>query len=311
MKKLNILLLTLCLPVLIFCQNMKPSIMVIPADIYMTKKGWVDKHGEPDYHKAFKNDNNIRLAIAQLGEFMNKREFLLVNLEQQLKALKNESIRNENYEGRDGDQIQLNLLDEIFQSTQPDIVMDLDFSMSGGMKKTLEYTLQGLDSYTYKLISSTSGTGPGSATNDISALLQVAIKDNMDNFCTQLTNHFLHTQKVGREIRIQIKVNSDDVYLDDEYVYDPYDMDDELTYIIEEWFYRNAKKGMYKTKSTSSKVMKIGEIRIPTTDDRGRALDANRFITPLRKMLKKPPFNITCKVEPVGLAEAWLILGNK
>ena len=88
-------------------------------------------------------------------------------------------------------------------------------------------------------------------------------------------------------------------------------MDDELSYIILEWFYRNAVKGMHKEKGTSSKVMKIGEIRIPITDDRGRAVDANRFITPLRKMLKKPPFNIQCKVEPIGLGEAWLILGNK
>jgi hypothetical protein len=279
MKKLNLILVSLFLPAFIFCQNMKPSIMVIPADIYMNKKGWLDENGQNDFSKAFKNDEEIRLAIAQLGEFMNKRGFPLVNLEQQLKGLQNERIRNENFEGRDGDQIQLSILDEIFASTQPDIIMDLDFQIKGGMKKTLLYNLQGLDSFTFKLISSSSGTGPGTATGDIAALLQIAIKDNMDNFCQQLTDHFHHTQEVGREIKIQIKVNSDDVYLDDEYVYDPYDMDDELTYIIEEWFYRNAKKGMYKTKSTSSKVMKIGEIRIPTTDDRGRALDANLHLT--------------------------------
>ena len=279
----------------------------------MTQKGWVDKNGEPDYKKGFRNDNNLRLAIAKIGEIMKNRDFPLVDLEQQMKSLTIETIMNENYEGRDGDQIQLTLLDEILQSTQPDIVLDLDFTLTEGRKKTLLYTLRGLDSYTNKLIASSSGTGPGTVNNDITTLVQIAVKDNMDNFCVQLTNHFVKTKEIGREIVIQIKVNSDDVYLDDEYVYDPYDMDDELSYIIEEWFYKNSKNGIYRVTSTSSKVMKIEQIRIPILDERGRAVTAKSFISPLRKMLKKEPFNIPAKAKPVkgGLGEAWLIVGNK
>ena len=279
----------------------------------MTQKGWVDKNGEPDYKKGFRNDNNLRLAIAKIGEIMNNRDFPLVDLEQQMKSLTIETIMNENYEGRDGDQIQLTLLDEILQSTQPDIVLDLDFTLTEGRKKTLLYTLRGLDSYTNKLIASSSGTGPGTVNNDITTLVQIAVKDNMDNFCVQLTNHFVKTKEIGREIVIQIKVNSDDVYLDDEYVYDPYDMDDELSYIIEEWFYKNSKNGIYRVTSTSSKVMKIEQIRIPILDERGRAVTAKSFISPLRKILKKEPFNIPAKAKPVkgGLGEAWLIIGNK
>ena len=279
----------------------------------MTQKGWVDKNGEPDYKKGFRNDNNLRLAIAKIGEIMNNRDFPLVDLEQQMKSLTIETIMNENYEGRDGDQIQLTLLDEILQSTQPDIVLDLDFTLTEGRKKTLLYTLRGLDSYTNKLIASSSGTGPGTVNNDITTLVQIAVKDNMDNFCVQLTNHFVKTKEIGREIVIQIKVNSDDVYLDDEYVYDPYDMDDELSYIIQEWFYKNSKNGIYRVTSTSSKVMKIEQIRIPILDERGRAVTAKSFISPLRKILKKEPFNIPAKAKPVkgGLGEAWLIIGNK
>ena len=292
---------------------MKPTIMVIPSDIYMTQKGWVDKNGEPDYKKGFRNDNNLRLAIAKIGEIMNNRDFPLVDLEQQMKSLTIETIMNENYEGRDGDQIQLTLLDEILQSTQPDIVLDLDFTLTEGRKKTLLYTLRGLDSYTNNTIATSSGTGPGTVNNDITTLVQIAVKDNMDNFCVQLTNHFVKTMEIGREIVIQIKVNSDDVYLDDEYVYDPYDMDDELSYIIQEWFYKNSKNGIYRVTSTSSKVMKIEQIRIPILDERGRAVTAESFISPLRKMLKKEPFNIPAKAKPVkgGLGEAWLIIGNK
>lgn len=313
--KVKIIILFVFLTTQIFGQNMKPRIMVIPADIYMTKNNWVDKNGNPDYAKAFKNDNNIRLAVSKLSESMGKRGFPLVSLEMQLKGLQNESILNENYEGRGGDQIQLTVLDEIFQSTQPDIVMDIDYTLqSGGMVKKLLYNLQAFDTYTYKPLSSVSGTGPGTGSNDIPALLQIAIKDNMDNFCAQLTDHFHKTMEIGREIKIQIKVNSDDVYLDDEYVYDPYEMDDELNMIIEQWFYENAKGGMYKVVGGDlAKTMKIEEIRIPIVDDKGRAIDAYKFINGLKKMLRKEPFNITGKTIRVkgGLGEAWLILGNK
>ena len=313
--KVKIILLFVFITTQIFGQNMKPRIMVIPADIYMTKNNWVDKNGNPDYAKAFKNDNNIRLAVSKLSESMGKRGFPLVSLEMQLKGLQNESILNENYEGRGGDQIQLTVLDEIFQSTQPDIVMDIDYTLqSGGMVKKLLYNLQAFDTYTYKPLSSVSGTGPGTGSNDIPTLLQIAIKDNMDNFCAQLTDHFHKTMEIGREIKIQIKVNSDDVYLDDEYVYDPYEMDDELNMIIEHWFYENAKGGMYKVVGGDlAKTMKIEEIRIPIVDDKGRAIDAYKFINGLKKMLRKEPFNITGKTIRVkgGLGEAWLILGNK
>tara|TARA_B100000768_G_scaffold140251_1_gene131708 strand:- start:535 stop:1476 length:942 start_codon:yes stop_codon:yes gene_type:complete len=312
MKKINFILILLFIPAIIFGQNMKPTIMVIPSDIYMTKKGWVDEKGNNDFQKAFKNDVELRLAVAQLGEFMGKQGFPLVNLEAQLKGLQNEQIRNENYESRDGETIQLTILDEIFASTQPDIVMDLDFQVSGGMKKTLLYNLQGLDSYTFKLISSSSGTGPGSATGDIATLLQVAIKDNMDNFCLQLTDHFHSVMEKGREIKIQIKVNSDDIYFDDDYFYPAFDdMDDELSIIIEEWFYRNAKNGMFKVTSLSDKRMKVDEIRVPVVDDRGRAITAMSFVRKLKKILKREPFNIPCDDQLIGLGEAWLILGNK
>ena len=312
MKKIKFFIISIFFPFLINGQNMKPKIMVIPSDVYMTTKGWVDENGNNDFQKAFKNDVDLRLAISQLGELMGKRGFPLVNLENQLKGLQNEQIRNDNYESRDGETIQLNILDEIFASTQPDIVMDLDFQINGGMKKTLLYNLQALDSYTFKLISASSGSGPGSATGDVAALLQIAIKDNMDNFCLQLTDHFHNTMEKGREIKIQIKVNNDDIYLDDDYTYAVFDdMEDELSIIIEEWFYRNAKNGMYKVTSLSDKQMKIEEIRIPVLDERGRAITAMSFMRKLKKILKREPFNIDCDDQLIGLGEAWLILGNK
>jgi len=318
MKRIYLFVITICLPVLVFCQNLKPTIMVVPADIYMNNHGWLDDQGNPDYDKAFKNDNKIRLAVSKLSEFMGKEGFPLVNLEAQLKGLQNEQIRNEYDKGRDGSDIELSVLDQIFMSTQPDIRLDLDYSLDGGgMKKKLLYNLQAINTYTFKNIATASGTGPGTSSNDIATLLQVAIKDNMDNFNSQLTTHFHDLVKNGREIKIQIKLTSgatdEDIYLYSEYDYEEYNMDDELIEIIAEWFYLNAQspegqegKGMFNQVGGSDVQQRYENVRMPTVDSRGRSQDAYKFINGLKKILKKDPFNFNCSISRVGLGEAWL-----
>ena len=318
MKRIYLFVITICLPVLVYSQNLKPTIMVVPADIYMGNHGFLDSEGQPDYEKAFKEDNKMRLAVSKLSEMMGKNGFPLVNLESQIKGLKNEDIRNQYDNEGDGGDIELSMLDQIFMSTQPDIRLDLDFELEGGgMKKKLLYNLQALDTYTFKSVSSVSGTGPGTSSNDITTLLQVAIKDNMDNFNSQLTTHFHDMNAKGREIKIQVKVTSgaldEDIDMEAEFDYEEYDMDDELQYIIEEWFYLNAKspegqegKGMFNIASSSSVQMKFENVRMSTVDSRGRSQDAYKFISGLKKILKKEPFNLNCSISRVGLGEAWL-----
>ena len=302
---------------IVFGQNMKPSIQIIPADIYMNDNQWLDAEGSPDYIKAFSKDNNLRLAIAQLEEMMIKREFPLKGLEEQLKQIQDERIINENYESKDGDMIEMSIIDELFAMTAPDIKMELSFNLiGGGLKKQLQYQLKAIDTYSAKTISSTSGTGPGSSSSDIATLIMIAVKDNMDNFCTQLTDHFHNQMSVGREIKLNLKVSSSDIYLDDYYSCDSLKMDDEeLSTIIDTWLFQNAKGGMYSISNSSSKQMKIDAIRVPVVDENNKAVTAEVFTKGLKKILRKyikdedgEKVRINSEIINRGVGEAWLIL---
>tara|TARA_B110000977_G_C11047009_1_gene480922 strand:+ start:36 stop:896 length:861 start_codon:yes stop_codon:yes gene_type:complete len=286
----------------------------------MNENGWVDADGNPDYLKAFGADRDLRLAIAQLEELMIKRGFPLKGLEDQLKAIQNERLLNENFEGRDGDQIEMTIIDQLFINTAPDIKMDLYFHIGGGgMKKQLDYQLKAIDTYSSKTISSTSGVGPGSSSSDISTLIMIAVKDNMDNFCLQLTDHFHKQLEVGREINIQVKVNNEDVFLDDYYYCDSLKMDDEeLATIIDGWLFNNSKGGMYQIASSSPKQMKINSIRVPIIDENNKAVTAKTFSEGLVRILRKyikdedgNKFKIKSTIQNLGVGEAWIIIGNK
>ena len=43
----------------------------------------------------------------------------------------------------------------------------------------------------------------------------------------------------------------------------------------------------------------------------GKAIDTEDFVKELRKMLRKPPYNLVCKVIPHGLGRCQLIIGDK
>ena len=76
-----------------FGQAKKPSIMIVPSDIYCINNGFssnIQGIEYPDYRKALQNDSDLRLVIAKLSQMMLERGFTPKDLEQNLKALENE-----------------------------------------------------------------------------------------------------------------------------------------------------------------------------------------------------------------------------
>ena len=53
------------------------------------------------------------------------------------------------------------------------------------------------------------------------------------------------------------------------------------------------------------------QVRIPLYNDKGRAIDARRYIRGLSKFLKNAPYSIPNKLVMKGLGRATLILGGK
>lgn len=57
--------------------------------------------------------------------------------------------------------------------------------------------------------------------------------------------------------------------------------------------------------------MYFEQVRIPLFDERGRAMDARKFVRQLSKKLKAEPYLITNKLVMKGLGQATIILGDK
>src|SRR5690606_39644108 len=89
------------------------------------------------------------------------------------------------------------------------------------------------------------------------------------------------------------------------------DEGEELGYIIENWLDDNTVKGRYNTTDMTENMALFEQVRMPLFNDKGRAIDARRFVKELSDYLKSPPFSIPNKLVMKGLGRATLILGGK
>lgn len=98
MKKLFLYLVFSLLVVAGFSQAKKPTIMVVPSDVWCNQHGFVTEYDNmgtkttvPDYKKALQTDPDLLLAISKIGEMMTERGFPLKDLGSSLKALDTEA----------------------------------------------------------------------------------------------------------------------------------------------------------------------------------------------------------------------------
>ncbi|MEG2121192.1 MAG: DUF6175 family protein, partial [Rikenellaceae bacterium] len=85
---------------------------------------------------------------------------------------------------------------------------------------------------------------------------------------------------------------------------------DELSFLIEDWIYKNAVQGRYGAVNVSATNMSIQQIRIPMFDANNRALDTRNWARGLQKFLRDT-YSIDAKLETIGLGKAVITLGSK
>ena len=176
-----------------------------------------------------------------------------------------------------------------------------------GPKKSITYTLQGLDAYTNKQVAGDSGTGSPSFSAEVPLLLEEAVGAHMDNFCDRLQAHFDDMFQNGREITINVNV-FDSAPFDLETEIDGY----ELSEIIDNWMADNTVNHRYSLTDGTENYMRFEQVRIPLFDERERPMDANRFARELVRYLKGEPCNIEqIKQMNQGLGRVTLVLGDK
>ena len=325
MRKVILSLLLTFMSVAVMAQAKKPTIMVIPSDAYCSRNGytteWVDENGNKnivsDIENMFKQDDieDLRLVITELSQIMAERGFPLKDLEQTLKSIQQETVEMGLLESStSGAYITESMLDKVKRTAKADIIMDLDYTvMQKGPQRYISYNLRGVDAYTNKVIAANSGVGNPSTSAPINLLLEEAVLNYMDSFCAQLMSHFEDMAKNGREIVVKFRVwDNADVDFDAEFDFEGDYL--ELTDIISYWMEDNTINHAPTRTNATSTYLSFEQVRIPLYRERnGRqsALDARGFMNGIRSYLKKEPYLIESKIYERGLAEVWIIIGEK
>lgn len=298
----------------LYSQAKKPTIMVVPSDVWCNTNGYMmefDNQGTkvkiPDYKRAFQENADLLLVIAKLSELMAERGFPLESMEGALKTLASESAEDALLVSKTGAGISENPIDKLKKTAKADIWMQVTWTINEvGFKKSVTFNLQGLDAYTDKQIAGASGTGNSLSAALLPIMLETSVLSYMDNFNTQLMTHFDDMFKNGREITIRIKkFDSWDGDLEKEYE------GKELNSYVEEWLTKNCVQGRFNTTESTENMMLFKQVRIPMYNEAGVAIDAKGFCKGLQSYLKKIPFEITNKLMMKGLGQASIVLGEK
>lgn len=316
MKKYIFLMAALIMPLLMSGQAKKPTIMVVPADVWCSENGYMttyDNQGDmvsvPDYEKAVQNDMDLVNAITKIGELMAERGLPLKDLASTVRSIRQSSAEDEMTVSRSsGSSLAESPLDKLLNRAKADILVELAWKINTvGPKQSVTYTLRGIDAYTNKQVAAAQGTGIPSFSAEIPVLIEEATLEKMDGFIAQLQAHFDDLLANGREVNVNIRVfdNGSGMSLEDEY--DGYELID----IIDDWMAQNTVQHRYSLTDATENMMRFEQVRIPLYRENGMPMDTRRFVTELRRYLSKEPFNITSKVLTKGLGRADLVLGEK
>lgn len=300
----------------LFAQAKKPTLLVVPSESWCANNGYTQVYynqGEPvlvpNYEIAVQTSSELNAVIAKVNELLAEREFPAKDLAQSLRSIKKTNAENSVIASKtSGAEVAESPIDQLRKTAKADIIIEVDWILnSNGPKKSITYTLKGLDSYTDKQVAGASGTGAPSFSAEVPLLLQEAVESNMDQFTSQLQNHFDDMFANGREVTIDIQVFDNGSGLDLESEYGG----KELSEVIEDWMADNSVNGRFNLSDATETFMLFEQVRIPLQNDKGRAMDTNGFARDLVKYLKAAPYNIDSKLVNRGLGRALIILGEK
>lgn len=309
------ILTTFILSYLGFAQGgKKPSIMVVPTDIWCQERGFWDVYenqgsiaGRPNYQQAVQDSRELMLVISEINSLFQERGYGLKDLSSSLKSIAQRNARNTLTTSKNNNNLSVSPLDELNRQVKADIIVEVDWSFNTvGPKHSVTYNIRALDSYTNHQVAGAQGTGKPQFTNELPVLLREAVVANMDNFLYQLQSHFDDCIENGREVVIEVGVFDNGSGDDLETEYDGY----ELREIIENWVAEHSVNGQFTTVESTENIMLFEGVRIPLLKDNGQGLDAGGFVNELRRFLKNT-YGIESKNNSPSLGYAQIIIGEK
>lgn len=313
--KLSIALVFAIFAINMWGQAKKPTIMVLPADVWCVDNNYITEYNYqgrsqkiPDYERAVQENMDLLNVITKIGELMADRGFPLKDLSATIKSINQSSVEDEMTTSSAGSSLAETPLERISNRAKADILVELSWKVSQmGPKRSVTYTLRGLDAYTNKQVAAAQGTGPQSFTAEIPVLLEEAVLEHMDNFIAQLQQHFDDLLANGREVALNVRVFDNGSGLNLENEYDG----TELTDIIDEWVAQNTVNNRYNLSDAGETHMTFEQVRIPLYRPNGMPMDTRHFGNELRKFLNKSPYNLPAKILTKGLGRVDIVIGEK
>lgn len=314
MRFLSVVFLT------VFClasygQAKKPTLMVVPSEAWCKKNGFIkkiDNQGTTeevaDYKEAVSTDMQLNAVISKINNLMADRGFPLKYLQAVLKSINNNNAELSLIQGKaSGASIVVSPLDQLRRTAKADITLELEwFITEAGPKKTINFNLKGLDSYTNKQVAGADGVSKPSFAADIPVLLAEAVQDHMDLFCERLQNHFDDMLENGREISLEMHIFDSAGYdFEEEFG------GDELNEVIDNWLSDNCVNHRFNKSDATETSILYEQVRIPLYKENGQAMDTYAFARNLAKYLKEAPYNLIVKTTNQGLGKCVLSFGEK
>ncbi len=299
----------------------KPTIMVVPSDIWCSRNGYVIeyenqgvKYTIPDYARAMSENSDIRVLVSALGNFMAAEGYPTPSMEQEIKKINADNLELSMLSGKNtGAAIAEDPVEMLRRQAKADIILDLDFERKKvGPRTQVTFNLQAIDAYTSKIISGNPGAGSNSSAA-IEVLLEEAFLSFKDNMLKGMNDHFQGIQDNGREIVVMLR-RFDGTPADFDTEFDYHGQMGSLADIIGVWFEENTVNGQFSEQDRSTNYLRYNQVFMPIT---GKSLsgkevdiDATAFVRTLANMLKGDPYNLPVKTYQKGLGEVWLIIGD-
>lgn len=313
MKALVYILVSFILATPMWAQ--KPSIMVIPADIYMSQNGYgsqIEGVGEKifqaDYNKLFLNDRNARTVIQAIDRAFLDMGYPTKNLEMELKNI---SQRNADMILSER-QSQISARDVLLTGAKSDIVIDVDFNVEYQMgSPIILFTLTAYDSYTSKAVASSPNmqTAPGGST-PLQTLVQEAVIKNMPTFEQYLVDHFEDIVANGRTAIVEFTLGENSSIDMEEYI-DIDGDDEELSFILRDLVRNSTVNKAPRVKTSTRTLLQFEDVKVPLYDIDGQQQDvaswANANI--VRKL--RNDYRLDVRREEIGLGAMRLIIMGK
>lgn len=287
-----------------------PTILVLPEKHWCIEHGYTQEvNGKTvaDPKKAI-GDKEFRSVNTAFESLFVGRGFPLVNASAQEEEDDFDDALDEAHEGAEsGAGTASNAYDEIANRAKPDITIEVEWTTNSiGSLYSADFNIKAIDTYSSKSVAAIPAqTGQVRITTPLTAALKQAVKNNFDEFCAQIQQHFDDLQANGREIRLDVRItdNGSGTTMNSEFG------GKELSQIIYKWVNDNTVNHQFTERSSGRTRQRFTQVRIPMRDSSGDMQNAKTWVFGLINHLKQ--FGIVAENRSPSPGLARIYIGEK